>query len=209
MTNKNEIAELLKVSRTIISTYYGELRISHIMPDGSVEDASIRAELEGYKVLIERIDQALASLQTDHIPDAGQMIEEGCAECGKKSSEGWALYCVACMEAVQAEPVAVSYAIAGNGFVQKDERTSQLEIYELKSAAQANCPPGYTVKPVTVRRADSAPQPAKVPEVCVVVPRRDVESAINALRYGAHPERSPHADDLEKALTVAAGEGEK
>ena len=24
--------------------------------------------------------------------------EEGCAECGKKSSEGWALYCVKCLE---------------------------------------------------------------------------------------------------------------
>jgi hypothetical protein len=24
--------------------------------------------------------------------------EEGCAECGKKSSEGWALYCVKCNE---------------------------------------------------------------------------------------------------------------
>jgi hypothetical protein len=24
--------------------------------------------------------------------------EEGCAECGKKSSDGWALYCVKCSE---------------------------------------------------------------------------------------------------------------
>lgn len=27
--------------------------------------------------------------------------EEGCAECGKQSSEGWALYCVKCSEPVR------------------------------------------------------------------------------------------------------------
>ncbi len=27
--------------------------------------------------------------------------EEGCAECGKKASEGWALYCVKCSEPVR------------------------------------------------------------------------------------------------------------
>jgi hypothetical protein len=26
------------------------------------------------------------------------MSEEGCAECGKKASDGWALYCVKCSE---------------------------------------------------------------------------------------------------------------
>jgi hypothetical protein len=34
--------------------------------------------------------------------------EEGCAECGKKSSDGWALYCVKCIEAVQ-EPIGWVY----------------------------------------------------------------------------------------------------
>jgi hypothetical protein len=34
--------------------------------------------------------------------------EEGCAECGKKSSDGWALYCVKCIEAVQ-EPIGWIY----------------------------------------------------------------------------------------------------
>jgi hypothetical protein len=33
--------------------------------------------------------------------------EEGCAECGKKSSDGWALYCVKCSEREWQEPVAV------------------------------------------------------------------------------------------------------
>jgi len=27
--------------------------------------------------------------------------EEGCAECGKQASEGWALYCVKCIEPVR------------------------------------------------------------------------------------------------------------
>ncbi len=34
--------------------------------------------------------------------------EEGCAGCGKKASEGWALYCVKCIETVQ-EPIGWIY----------------------------------------------------------------------------------------------------
>lgn len=34
----------------------------------------------------------------------------------------------------------------------------------------------------------------------VLVPRHDVTSAIESLRYAAHPYPSPHADDLEKAI---------
>jgi hypothetical protein len=30
--------------------------------------------------------------------------------------------------------------------------------------------------------------------------RNDIESAIASLRYGAHPHRSPHADDLQRML---------
>jgi hypothetical protein len=45
----------------------------------------------------------------------------------------------------------------------------------------------------------------------VTLPREEVERVIKVLRYAAHPQRSPHADALEAALTAspqAAPEGE-
>lgn len=43
-------------------------------------------------------DRAYFAGKKDGIEEALAQPETGCAECGKKASDGWALYCVACME---------------------------------------------------------------------------------------------------------------
>lgn len=35
---------------------------------------------------------------TDHIAHANKMVSAGCGECSKQQSDGWALYCVGCIE---------------------------------------------------------------------------------------------------------------
>jgi hypothetical protein len=52
-------------------------------------------EREGHDFYVNRQQPA-----KDGVPlyTASPQREEGCAECGKKSSDGWALYCVKCSE---------------------------------------------------------------------------------------------------------------
>jgi hypothetical protein len=52
-------------------------------------------EREGHDFYVNRQQPA-----KDGVPlyTASPQREEGCAECGKKSSDGWALYCVKCNE---------------------------------------------------------------------------------------------------------------
>lgn len=48
--------------------------------------------------------------------------------------------------------MAIYYAIAYDDFIQQDLNTGQLEIYETKKQAEMNCPIGYVVIPVRVKR---------------------------------------------------------
>lgn len=54
-------------------------------------------------------DRAYFAGKKDGIEEALSQPEQGCAECGKKASDGWALYCVKCTELFtppEQEPVA-------------------------------------------------------------------------------------------------------
>ena len=61
------------------------------------------AEKKGLRICDEAIE-ALRARLTQPKPDYSKAgfvkprQEEGCAECGKKASKGWALYCVKCNE---------------------------------------------------------------------------------------------------------------
>jgi hypothetical protein len=55
--------------------------------------------------------------------------EEGCAECGKKSSDGWALYCVKCSE--------TSREWQGLTYEEKNEITWGKTVYEILDLAEA------------------------------------------------------------------------
>lgn len=45
------------------------------------------------------------------------------------------------------------YAIVKQGYIQQDLDTGQLEIYETKKQANENCPNGYEIVKVKVKRA--------------------------------------------------------
>jgi hypothetical protein len=52
-------------------------------------------EREGHDFYVNRQQPAKDGLPLYTAPP---QREEGCAECGKKSSDGWALYCIKCSE---------------------------------------------------------------------------------------------------------------
>jgi hypothetical protein len=62
------------------------------------------AEKKGLRICDEAIEALRARLAQPEQPDFSKagfgkpQREEGCAECGKKSSDGWALYCVKCTD---------------------------------------------------------------------------------------------------------------
>jgi hypothetical protein len=78
-----------------------------ITKDGKrIDPASIYKEPEPVAWMIEFengeqelhfVEQAVGETQIP-LYTAPPQREEGCAECGKKSSDGWALYCVKCSE---------------------------------------------------------------------------------------------------------------
>ena len=65
------------------------------MPEGGIHTCSPQVKQQFYpdwdmiKPLTERIAELEAQLHE---------LGKGCAECGKKESDGWALYCVECVE---------------------------------------------------------------------------------------------------------------
>jgi hypothetical protein len=54
---------------------------------------------------------------SDHIVDANKMVSAGCGECSKQQSDGWALYCVACIEKM----------VALGAFEQQERHTLQAD----------------------------------------------------------------------------------
>jgi hypothetical protein len=70
-----------------------------ITKDGKrIDPASIYKEPEPVAWMDEGDPDDLIATYEKGFADGKAKREEGCAECGKKSSEGWALYCVKCSE---------------------------------------------------------------------------------------------------------------
>lgn len=76
--------------------------------------------------------------------------EQGCAECGKKASEGWALYCVKCSEPMrEQEPVAWTLT----EFLDKRETTTNAPLWFVDPVNSA-WTPLYTTPPSKQEQAE-------------------------------------------------------
>lgn len=113
-----------------------------------------------------------------HVPEAS------CGECGKKASDGWALYCVACMEEAGLPAQAVPLL-------------SEAEVGELLDAARVpELPNGYEDLDMQIARAIEAAVRAKMR---VAVPMTDEQVLAEFAR--AHPQ--DHTDMQDGSHTNA------
>ena len=89
-----------------------------------------------------RYEEALTAYK-EALAQPAQELDACCAECGKKQSDGWFLYCVECVDNTPAqEPVAMRYDYDGYGYKYIDNGSGSDWQTRIKDAE-----PVYTTPP--------------------------------------------------------------
>jgi hypothetical protein len=98
-------ARLAQPEQEPVTTLFGSLPVYNAATQPEPVAYLTKRKLSGTEGLLraDMVDMSSKNKEThDFIPlYTAPPQQEGCAECGKKSSDGWALYCVKCSEPVR------------------------------------------------------------------------------------------------------------